>query len=67
MTFRANGADAIELPIDKGEVISQFISYAIGLFMGRYRLDKPGLNIAHPNPTADELASYQLQQWSRSL
>jgi hypothetical protein len=56
--FRANGAEAIELPIDKGEVISQFISYAIGLFMGRYRLDKPGLNIAHPNPTQEELASY---------
>jgi hypothetical protein len=56
--FRANGANAIELPIDKGEVISQFISYAIGLFMGRYRLDKPGLNIAHPNPTAEELKSY---------
>ena len=56
--FRANGANAIELPIDKGEVISQFISYAIGLFMGRYRLDKPGLNIAHPNPTAEELANY---------
>ena len=56
--FRAKGAEAIELPIDKGEVISQFISYATGLFMGRYRLDKPGLNIAHPNPTAEELASY---------
>ena len=56
--FRANGANAIELPIDKGEVISQFVSYAIGLFMGRYRLDKPGLNIAHPNPTQEELASY---------
>ena len=56
--FRTNGAEAIELPIDKGEVISQFISYAIGLFMGRYRLDKLGLNIAHPNPTREELASY---------
>jgi len=56
--FRANGANSIMLPIDKGEVISQFISYAIGLFMGRYRLDKPGLNIAHPNPTAEELESY---------
>jgi hypothetical protein len=49
--FRFQGKDAIELPIDRAEVISQFISYAIGLFMGRYRLDKPGLNIAHPNPT----------------
>tara|TARA_R110001599_G_scaffold150929_4_gene335455 strand:+ start:82030 stop:85539 length:3510 start_codon:yes stop_codon:yes gene_type:complete len=56
--FRANGQEAINLPIDKEEVISQFISYAIGLFMGRYRLDKPGLNIAHPNPTTEELASY---------
>jgi hypothetical protein len=58
VTFREEGANEIELPINKAEVISQFISYAIGLFMGRYRLDKPGLNIAHPNPTAAELASY---------
>jgi hypothetical protein len=56
--FRAQGQDAIELPINRNEVISQFISYAIGLFMGRYRLDKPGLNIAHPNPTKEELSSY---------
>lgn len=56
--FRKQGANAITLPINKAEVISQFISYAIGLFMGRYRLDKPGLNIAHPNPTSEELASY---------
>jgi hypothetical protein len=58
-TFRAQGKDAITLPIDRSEVISQFISYAIGLFIGRYRLDKPGLNIAHPNPSAEELASYK--------
>jgi hypothetical protein len=56
--FRAQGKDAIELPINRGVVISQFISYCIGLFMGRYRLDKPGLNIAHPNPTKEELACY---------
>lgn len=56
--FREQGANAISLPINKAEVISQFISYAIGLFMGRYRLDKPGLNIAYPNPTAEELESY---------
>jgi len=56
--FREQGSKAIELPINKAEVVSQFISYAIGLFMGRYRLDKPGLNIAHPNPTAEELESY---------
>lgn len=57
-TYRAQGKEAIALPIDRSEVISQFISYTIGLFMGRYRLDKPGLNIAHPNPSAEELASY---------
>jgi len=57
-TFRAHGKEAIALPIDRSEVINQFISYAIGLFMGRYRLDKPGLNIAHPNPSLEELASY---------
>ncbi|MCL7762667.1 BREX-1 system adenine-specific DNA-methyltransferase PglX [Polaribacter sp. Z014] len=56
--FRENGNEAIALPINQAEVISQFISYAIGLFMGRYRLDKKGLNIAHPNPTAEELQSY---------
>lgn len=26
--------------------------------MGRYRLDKPGLHIAHPEPTAEEIAPY---------
>lgn len=41
-------------------IISQFISYAIGCIMGRYRLDRPGLHIAHPNPTAEELAPYQV-------
>jgi hypothetical protein len=56
--FREQGSNAIELPIKKDEVISQFLSYCIGLFMGRYRLDKPGLHIAHPNPTEEELASY---------
>lgn len=57
-TFREQGAEAIELPIYKDEVMAQFLSYAVGIFMGRYRLDKPGLNIAHPNPTEAELASY---------
>jgi len=56
--FRVKGSQAINLPLNKAEVMSQFISYAIGLFMGRYRLDKPGLNIAHPNPSEEELTSY---------
>lgn len=40
-------------------IIKQLISYAIGCWMGRYRLDKPGLHIAHPNPTSEEVCTYQ--------
>ena len=39
-------------------VIKQFISYAVGCMMGRYRLDKPGLAIAHPKATEEETAPY---------
>lgn len=39
-------------------ILKQLLSYAAGVWMGRYRLDKPGLHIAHPNPAAEELASY---------
>jgi hypothetical protein len=56
--FREGGKDAVVLPIRRDEVLSQFVSYCIGIIMGRYRLDKPGLNIAHPDPTDEELASY---------
>jgi hypothetical protein len=40
-------------------IIKQLISYAIGCWLGRYRLDKPGLHIAHPNPTSEEVCTYQ--------
>lgn len=40
-------------------LIKQLISYAVGVCMGRYRLDKPGLHIAYPNPSEDDLASYE--------
>ena len=56
--FRSGGAAAIELPIKRDVVMQQFISWAMGIFMGRYRLDQPGLHIAHPNPTAEETAPY---------
>ena len=39
-------------------IIKQLISYAVGCMMGRYRLDKLGLHIAHPEPTAEEIAPY---------
>jgi len=42
----------------KCDIIREVISYAFGCFMGRYRLDKPGLNIAHPNPSTQSLVSY---------
>ena len=38
-------------------IIKQLISYAIGCWMGRYRLDKDGLYIAH-RPTDDEVCTY---------
>lgn len=41
-----------------GVILKQLLSYAAGVWMGRYRLDKSGLHIAHPNPTAEELAPY---------
>ena len=40
-------------------IIKQLISYAVGCMLGRYRLDKPGLHIAHPNPTDEEIAPYE--------
>ena len=45
---------------DKSVLLKQLISYAMGCWMGRYRLDSPGLHIAHPNPTEEELASYEV-------
>ncbi len=48
------------LPIKRDMVMQQFISYAIGCLMGRYRLDQPGLHIAHPNATSDELSANAL-------
>jgi len=50
--------EKVSLPIKIDAVIQQFLSFAIGCYMGRYRLDKPGLNIAHPNPSEEELSTY---------
>ena len=41
-------------------LMKQLLSYAIGCWMGRYRLDKPGLHIAHPNPSKEEVCSYDV-------
>lgn len=41
-------------------LMKQLLSYAIGCWMGRYRLDKPGLHIAHPNPSEEEVCTYDV-------
>jgi hypothetical protein len=53
-----NISDSDEITFNADVIIKQFISYAIGCMMGRYRLDRPGLAIAHPNATPDEWAQY---------
>jgi hypothetical protein len=45
----------IEVPVH------QFLSYGIGVMLGRYRLGKDGLHIAHPDPSRDELAPYTVE------
>lgn len=57
------GSDGFMTPIwCEDKIIQQLISYAIGCYMGRYRLDRPGLHIAHPNPSAEELAPYEVPE-----
>ena len=55
-----------EVSIEDGEIvwhddvlIKQLISYAVGCWMGRYRLDKPGLHIAHTDASLEEIAPYE--------
>lgn len=57
-----------EISIENGQlkwhpdvIMKQFISYAIGCMMGRYRLDKPGLHIAYPDPSVEDVAPYSYQ------
>ena len=46
-------------------IMKQLVSYAVGCMLGRYRLNKPGLHIAHPNPADEEIAPYEYkgEQW----
>lgn len=52
--------ETVVLPVQKDVVISQLLSYLVGCMLGRYRLDKKGLHIAHPNPSEEELAPYEV-------
>ncbi len=61
MFIPAPGSESWKTPIwCEDNIIQQLISYAVGCYMGRYRLDRPGLHIAHPNPTAEELQPYEV-------
>ena len=55
-----------EISIENNELVwhtdvlmKQLISYAVGVWMGRYCLNKKGLHIAHPQPTTQELQEYR--------
>ena len=52
----SNGPDTIVWNEDV--LMKQLISYAVGVWMGRYKLGTKGLHIAHPNPTDKELQEY---------
>lgn len=51
-----------EIKFNADVVMKQLISYAVGCWMGRYRLDRPGLQIAHPNPTDEETVPYHYNE-----
>lgn len=57
-----NGKDGERLVWHEDVLMKQLLSYALGCMFGRYRLDRPGLHIAHPNPSADELAPYDYKK-----
>ena len=53
--------EAGKLVWHKDVLVKQLLSYAIGCMMGRYRLDRPGLHIAYPNPSAADIEAYDFQ------
>ena len=57
-----------EISVEEGKLVwhndvlvKQLLSYAIGCMMGRYRLDRPGLHIAYPNPSSADIEAYDFQ------
>ncbi|MDD6772503.1 MAG: BREX-1 system adenine-specific DNA-methyltransferase PglX [Bacteroidales bacterium] len=53
--------EAGKLVWHKDVLMKQLLSYAIGCMMGRYRLDRPGLHIAYPNPSSADIETYDFQ------
>lgn len=66
VTILQNGEIKIEhgnLEWQRDVIIKQLISYIVGCYMGRYRLDRiheTGLHIAHPDPSDEELQPYSI-------
>ena len=66
VTILQQGEKSIEdgkIKWNREVIIQQLISYIVGCYMGRYRLDRiydNGLHIAHHNPTEEELAEYKI-------
>ena len=61
ITILQNGEKSIEnnrLIWHEDSLIKQLISYAIGCWMGRYRLDKDGLYVAY-YPDPEEISAYE--------
>ena len=57
--IQAPGSDyEYTLQWNEDVLMKQLISYAVGVWMGRYKLGTKGLHIAHPNPTDMELQEY---------
>ncbi len=56
--LREKQKQEITLQFTRSVVVSQFMSYCAGLMFGRYRLNNPGLHIAHQEPSSEELESY---------
>jgi len=52
------GDDTERIVWNEDVLMKQLISYAVGVWMGRYKLGKKGIHIAHPEPTDRELQEY---------
>lgn len=53
-SWEVENYDQLELPFEKKEVVTQFISYAVGNMFGRYSLDKEGLILANAGETLED-------------
>lgn len=50
--------------LTKTDVVKQLLSYLVGVILGRYRLDREGVQISCPNVTKEQTAPYQVEGMS---